>query len=140
MPKKGPATRPTAGVTLSATAGMASQATFTREQVAYLIHLAFLSGGNARTALDMAEIEGIHDEHPPDPRMTRQQRVAARLADMHERAERARAGKTPHPFWPTLHPGGWPLPAEIPSDNPDDWWPEVDGWPCPPPHLRGTQA
>lgn len=40
-------------------------------------------------------------------------------------------------FWPKVFPGGWPKPPDIPSDDETTWWPEDNGWPCPPPHLRG---
>lgn len=40
-------------------------------------------------------------------------------------------------YWPEVMPGGWPLPPEYPGD---ELWPEVDGWPCPPPALRGDSV
>jgi hypothetical protein len=40
-------------------------------------------------------------------------------------------------FWPKTMPGGWPIPPTIPADDESTYWPEVDGWPCPPPALRG---
>lgn len=39
------------------------------------------------------------------------------------------------PFWPKEMPGGWPDPPTQP--DPDGLWPEKDGWPVPPPNLRG---
>lgn len=52
----------------------------------------------------------------------------------------ARRNRPVHPFWPDVMPGGWPLPPTLPSDDPADWWPEADGWPTPPPALRGPAA
>lgn len=48
--------------------------------------------------------------------------------------------REPSRFWPAEMPGGWPLPPEIPPDDETLWWPEVDGWPCPPPALRGPDT
>lgn len=62
--------------------------------------------------------------------------VAKRMADMAE-THRKHRPSPPRRFWPAIMPGGWPLPPTIPTDDPDDWWPEDDGWPCPPPSLRG---
>jgi hypothetical protein len=125
-----------AGVTLSAVEALPDAQIFTRDQVAYLIHLAYLSGGRARNLLDDAELVGTFAEHIT-PRMAREQRIAKRRAEMDE----GQACKPPPPrYWPAVMPGGWPLPPELPSDNPDDWWPEIDGWPCPPPELRGPAA
>lgn len=42
-------------------------------------------------------------------------------------------------FWPKVMPGGWPIPPTVPSDDQSTWWPEDNGWPCPPPTLRGDQ-
>lgn len=77
----------------------------------------------------------------PDQQRADQRRQAA-IAARRARADRvaAQQPKNPRPGWPTLMPGGWPLPPEIPPDDETLWWPEHDGWPCPPPALRGGQA
>lgn len=124
-----------AGVTLSAVEALGSAEIFTRDQVAYLIHLAYLSGGRTRNLLEDAELVATFAEHVT-PKIVREQRILARIAAMTEAAARARNGPPPR-YWPAAMPGGWPLPPELPSDDPDDWWPEDDGWPCPPPALRG---
>lgn len=43
-------------------------------------------------------------------------------------------------FWPKIMPGGWPIPPTIPSADESTYWPEHDGWPCPPPALRQAQS
>lgn len=125
----------TAGVTLSAVEALGKAQMFTRDQVAYYIKLAYLSGGRTKNLLDDAELIATFAEHIT-PREVREQRIARRRAEMNELGARARNG-TPPPYWPAAMPGGWPLPPELPSDDPSGWWPEHDGWPCPPPELRG---
>jgi hypothetical protein len=131
-PKPDPATP--AGATLNAVDALRHADTFTRAQVAHLIHLAYLSGGHARTALDIAELRALHHDQP-DPRTIRAQRVAARTRALTDAAARQ---PPPPRYWPTTMTGGWPLPPELPDDA--HQWPEVDGWPCPPPELRGPAA
>lgn len=63
-----------------------------------------------------------------------------RRAEGHAVAQRLARDRTRTPGWPDTMPGGWPLPASIPSDDPSTWWPEHNGWPCPPPALRGGTA
>lgn len=120
----------TSGVTLSAVEALGHAELFTRDQVAYLIHLAYLSGARTRTLLDDAEMVATFAEHVT-PTNARQRRIAKRLAEMEAGAVRQLSQPQ---FWPASMPGGWPLPPPIPDD--DQQWPEVDGWPCPPPELR----
>lgn len=130
------ATATTPGRTVSAVNALNRAQTFTRGQVAYLMQLAYLSGADAHTRADIAEMLALADEHP-DPRTIREGRVAARRDAMTAAATRTHQDRPPSRFWPAQHPGGWPLPPDLPSSDPADWWPEDDGWPCPPPHLRG---
>lgn len=93
----------TAGTTLRAIDAIRSpQQTYTRDQVAYLMHLAYLSGRTTRALDDLAELHGTWAEHR-EPRITREQRVAERIADMEQAARRAAhlEGRAHHD-----HPGG----------------------------------
>lgn len=67
----------------------------------------------------------------------RRQEMATRMREYAFNADALHTGRKHMRFWPTLMPGGWPLPPTVPSDDESTWWPEVDGWPCPPPELRG---
>ncbi|MEH1013061.1 hypothetical protein V6U90_08110 [Micromonospora sp. CPCC 206060] len=75
-------TAPTAGGILAATDAMRSdQQTYTREQVAYLMHLAYDSGRTARYVGDLAELHAGWARHPIQ-RPTAEQRYAERMAEM----------------------------------------------------------
>lgn len=67
----------------------------------------------------------------------RQAEIADRLTEYAANAVQLRAGRKYARFWPKEMPGGWPIPPIVPSDDESSWWPEIDGWPCPPPALRG---
>ncbi|MEQ4301581.1 hypothetical protein ABNF97_09340 [Plantactinospora sp. B6F1] len=78
----------TAGVTLNATASIRDgQTTYTREQVAYLVALAYESGRAHAVTEDMAEVAACWAEFA-EPRLSREQRVTARLAEMAAGVER----------------------------------------------------
>lgn len=76
-------TTPTAGGILAAAAALQdpNRQTFTRAEVAYLMHLAYLSGGTAREQGDINELFHTWATHPHQ-RLTAEQRIAARLAEM----------------------------------------------------------
>ncbi len=130
----------TAGVTLKAVEALDHQDTFTRAQVAYLMHLAFRSGAAIRTAGDMAELEAACEANF-QPHPTREQRVRIRLAEMDESAARfrrdweARRRKLTPPmahqptglkehddFGRLLEPQVVPVGQRV---NPDVEWPDV---------------
>lgn len=67
----------------------------------------------------------------------RQAEIADRLAEYAANAALIVASRKHMQFWPNIMPGGWPIPPVVPSDDESTWWPEINGWPCPPPHLRG---
>ena len=71
------------GTTLAAAHALRTRrgGTWTDEQVAYLIHLAYQSGRAAAAAEDLAETVACWQQHLP-PQVTREQRVQARLAQM----------------------------------------------------------
>jgi hypothetical protein len=69
------------GTTLAAVEAMRSQDTFTRDQVAYLVHLAYETGRLHGYAGEMADTVECWQEHV-QPRVTRAQRQAARAAAM----------------------------------------------------------
>jgi hypothetical protein len=71
----------TAGITLAAAEALASQQTFTRPQVAYLLALAL----DQRRTADLAETIATWQDHAVTP-PTREQRVADRLAEMERRS------------------------------------------------------
>jgi len=113
-----PPPRITAGVTLKAVQALQDPDVqhFTREQVAYLIHLAFLSGAEHRRAHDLAELLASWDINTP-PRRTRQDRIAWEMRQYIEQAEMRQArdefGRDPRlrpvadPDWPAVAtPGG----------------------------------
>lgn len=93
---------PTPGVTLAAVEALRIQQTFTREQVAYLMALAYESGRAQAAGEDLAETIACWTEHPL-PSLTREQRVAQRMAEM-DRLARAQAAREGRPY--RLHPGG----------------------------------
>ncbi|MDG4792086.1 hypothetical protein O7626_40430 [Micromonospora sp. WMMD1102] len=86
-----PADHLTAGITLNAVGSIANgQQTYTRDQVSYLVSLAYETGRTHGATEDMAEVVACWAEFA-EPRATRQQRTAARLAEMkagHEREQR----------------------------------------------------
>lgn len=67
----------------------------------------------------------------------RRRQIAERLAEYEANAAAVVAARQYGRFWPAVMPGGWPIPPDILSDDPTTYWPEIDGWPCPPPALRG---
>lgn len=97
-------TTPTAGGILAAADALQdpTRATFTREQVAYLMHLAYDAG---RTATHLDDIARIHCTwvDNAERRRTYEQRVADELAAM-DAAAQARAAREDRPYRP--HPGG----------------------------------
>lgn len=68
------------GTTLAAVEAMHRQDTFTRDQVAYLIAVAYEVGRRHTLAEDLAETVACWDEHAT-PAQTREQRIAARMAN-----------------------------------------------------------
>jgi hypothetical protein len=114
---------PRAGVTLKAVDALRDTNVqhFTREQVAYLMHLAFLSGAEHRRAHDVAELMATWDEKFPGPgrctvvrphtKRIRDLRKAARMAEYDRIADLKRAREA----------------YDRPSANPwpDCEWPEV---------------
>lgn len=84
-------TTPSAGGILAAADALRGpQQTFNREQVAYLMHLAYDSG---RTATHLADVARIHcaSEDSGWMRPTYEQRVAEEIAEMSSRAARIHA-------------------------------------------------
>lgn len=80
----------TAGVTLNAVDALTGpQQTFTRDQVAYLIALAFRSGRSQWYRSEMAEAECQWEDNAK-PRATHERRVAAMHAEMAASGERRR--------------------------------------------------
>lgn len=69
------------GTTLAAVEAMRGQDTFTRDQVAYLVHLAYETGRLHGYAREMADTVECWQDHL-QPRATRAQRKAARDAVM----------------------------------------------------------
>jgi hypothetical protein len=128
-----PEVRPTAGVTLKAVEALRDPNVqhFTREQVAYLMHLAFLSGAEHRRAFDLAELIATWDANT-NPRQTREQRIAfemQRYADQAEmrrlRTSGRRTRRSVRAVQPTgLDESGNVVPVgEMP--NPRCEWPDV---------------
>ncbi|WP_200214960.1 hypothetical protein [Micromonospora coerulea] len=91
-----------AGTVLKAAAALRrGQQTYSGEQVAYLMHLAYDSG---RTATHLDDIAATHANFAGQNwRLTYEQWVAAQLDEM-DRAARARAEREGRPYRP--HPGG----------------------------------
>lgn len=90
----------TAGTTLAAVQAMAGQETFDRRQVAYLISVALTAGASARSAGDDAEVRAAAEARF-EPRLTRSERIARRMAEAEQRAEiywLRRTGEA-HPVW-----------------------------------------
>jgi len=85
-------TTPTAGSVLAAAAALQdpTRDTYTRDQVAYLMHLAYLSGGTARHVGDIHEMTATWARHPHE-RATAEQRHAERMAEMTAAATRINA-------------------------------------------------
>lgn len=73
---------------------------------------------------------------PADKAKFRKQDIARRKSEMAHSAATLQKGRKHMRYWPKIMPGGWPIPPEVPGDE-STFWPEVDGWPCPPPALRG---
>lgn len=94
------------------------------ERALYDAYLDGLRHGIAR-GMVMALGTGELKAHQFALRTSEMAACAARLAESRSR------------FWPHLMPGGWPIPPDILSDDETTWWPEDNGWPCPPPELRG---
>ncbi|MGW3808832.1 hypothetical protein [Micromonospora sp. NPDC005113] len=93
---------PTAGGILAASQALqaTTRQTFTREQVAYLMHLAYDAGRTATYLDDIAELHATWARHR-DPQPTAEQRYRQRMADMAERGGDYRGGpvdfETGHP-------------------------------------------
>lgn len=71
--------QPDPGTTLAAVEAMRTQHTFTREQLAYLIAVAYEIGRRQTLAEDLAETIACWEQHDT-PAQTRDARKAARLA------------------------------------------------------------
>lgn len=85
-------TTPTAGGILAAADALQGpQKTFTREQVAYLMHLAYDAGRTATYLDDVAELHA-NWARQRDPRPAAEQRIAQRAADMAEQGGDYRGG------------------------------------------------
>ncbi|MDM4721136.1 hypothetical protein QTQ03_16585 [Micromonospora sp. WMMA1363] len=97
-------TTPSAGGILAASAALQdpNRDTFSRAEVAYLMHLAYDSGRTATRVDDIAHTVCCWDDRPL-LRRTYEQRVAGELTDM-DRAARAQAGREGRPY--RVHPGG----------------------------------
>lgn len=67
----------------------------------------------------------------------RRNQIESVLREYADNAAALIAGRKYARYWPDVMPGGWPIPAEYFSVSAETLWPEVDGWPCPPPALRG---
>ncbi|MFE7868818.1 hypothetical protein ACFUYE_00500 [Micromonospora humida] len=95
-------TTPTAGGVLAAAAALQdpTRETYTREQVAYLMRLAYDSG---RTATHLADVARIHCASVDSgwTRKTYEQRVAEETAEM-----AAHAASQPWNTWGGSYPGG----------------------------------
>lgn len=91
------AINPDAGITLNAADALAdsNRQHFTRAQVAYLIALAYQSGRAHAAAEDMAETVACWLEFA-QPAATREQRVAARHAEMQAGIDREAARPKPN--------------------------------------------
>lgn len=92
----------TAGTTLRAVAALRTHRTFTADQTAYLMALAYDSGRTCAYREDLAEMHSVWEDHA-DRRRTYEQRVADRMAEM-DRSARARAEREGRPY--RIHPGG----------------------------------
>ena len=93
-------TTPTAGGILAAAAALQDPArqTFNREQVAYLMHLAYDAGRTATYLDDIAELHAGWARNR-DPQPTAEQRYLERMAEMDAHAQ-ARAAREGHPYAP----------------------------------------
>lgn len=78
---RGPAINPTAGVTLRAVDALVIADTFTRDQVAYLMALAYESGRTAAFREDLAEVQVVWDASA-QPRPTHEEAVTRRAASL----------------------------------------------------------
>lgn len=98
-------TTPTAGGILAAADALQdpTRATFTREQVAYLMHLAYDAGRTATYLDDIARLHCTWADNADLLRQTYEQRVADEMAAM-DAAGQARAAREGRPYRP--HPGG----------------------------------
>ncbi|MEU4772942.1 hypothetical protein [Micromonospora sp. NPDC023644] len=75
-------TTPSAGGILAAADALQGpQQTFNREQVAYLMHLAYESGRTAEYVADVAELHATWARHPQQ-RTTAEERYQQRMAEM----------------------------------------------------------
>lgn len=97
-------TTPAAADTLNVCDAMQdpTRRTYSRGEVAYLLHLAYLAGQTAAVDEQVARIVCNWDDRA-HLRATYEQRVAAELADM-DAAARARAAREGRPY--RVHPGG----------------------------------
>jgi hypothetical protein len=129
----GDPTRPTAGVTLKAVDALRDPNVqhFTREQVAYLMHLAFLSGAEHRRAFDLAELIATWDTSTT-PRQTREQRIAWEMQRYAEQAELRRlreSERRPRPSTRAVQPTGLDEFGNVvpvgEAPDPQCEWPEV---------------
>jgi hypothetical protein len=119
-----------AGVTLKAVEAAGGQQTFDRAQVAYLIHLAFLSGAEHRRLFDAADLAATWEDNTA-PRVTHEMRVAAEMRLYAERDELRKlreAGRRPVRMRPGQRYGWDERQREVPvgeSVEPDIEWPAV---------------
>ena len=99
-----------------------------------------IAGWAYLAGLERGRILGALQVMTPDEKNRgafRRREISERLREYANNAQERIAGRKYMRYWPTIMPGGWPIPPEIPDDDESTWWPEVDGWPCPPPALRG---
>ena len=128
----------TAGVTVAGARALLTQDTFSRDQVAYLLGLAFWSGTRVRTLADAAELAAAAEANL-EPRPTREARVAQRMAEMERTDEilRLRRAGRPRKAWEAEQPRGLmthdrygrPVKPRVVAagqrTDPDCEWPEV---------------
>ena len=96
-------TTPSAGDILAAADTLQGpQQTFTRDEVAYLMHLAYDAGRTATYVEDIAELHATWARNPIH-RPTAEQRYRERMAEM-DALGQARAAAEGRPYRP--HPGG----------------------------------
>lgn len=119
----------TAGVTLKAARALPRQRTFTREQVAYIVALAYDSGRTATYREDLAEMHSVWEDRA-EMRRTYEQVVARRLADLEESAAREARyqASRPKPMRNPLDGVDWPPVATPGAGLPPD---RVAVCPCP---------
>lgn len=100
-----------------------------------------IAGWAYNAGVERGRILGLIQAMTPDEKNRgefRRREISERLREYANNHAVLQAERKHVRYWPSLMPGGWPLPPDVPSDDESAWWPEVDGWPCPPPALRGA--